>query len=135
MIKFPNTWNDKKCGNFLFMFWKQLNHSNLVFLLLTIFSIQFSSFAEKFMTISKETHGKSFCSISFMPNCGWGWWKGVHVHAELRGTLIRALRVSKYITLWYMHVPRSVQSIARTIFRTFLVYISTMNVVCAGTLG
>ena len=47
-----------------------------------------------------------------------GWIKEVGSRAELRGTLVRAITIAiAYISLWYMHVPRSV-----------LVYIS-MNVV------
>ena len=38
-----------------------------------------------------------------------GRWKEVGSHTELRGRLVSAWRVSQYITLWYVHIPRSVQ--------------------------
>ena len=40
-----------------------------------------------------------------LQSISWGYWNGVHVRAELKGTLAHAWGVSKYTTLWYLHVP------------------------------
>ena len=38
-----------------------------------------------------------------------GWIKEVDSRAELRGTLVRAIDIAMaYISLWYVHIPRSV---------------------------
>ena len=37
-----------------------------------------------------------------------GWIKEVGIREELRGTLVRATAIAiAYISLWYVHVPRS----------------------------
>ena len=95
------TTDNNNPGRFLHFVWKQLywwrktkslqNHR----LLKTIF-VHFLAKKAREMTnvLTQNIFGKI-----------WGCWKKVGSCAELRGTLVRAWRVSIYITLWYVHVP------------------------------
>ena len=46
----------------------------------------------------------------------WEWIKEVGSRAELRGTLVRAIAISKaYIYLWYVHVPIAIATEVRAL--------------------